>query len=54
MLPSSGLKSRRTKHEMLAYYFVGIVLNPEDGSSTFLRNVAKPLSDYKASYHRRQ
>jgi hypothetical protein len=32
----------------------GFFLNPEDGSSTFLRNVGEFLSDYTALHPKRQ
>jgi hypothetical protein len=40
---------------MVSAYFLllALLLNPEDGGITFLRNVDKHLPDYPASYHRR-
>jgi hypothetical protein len=54
MLPSfSGSKCRSylSLTSLLAYIIVTLT---EDGSSTFLRNVGKLLSDHKASHHRRE
>jgi hypothetical protein len=44
------LKSNSSKKSLLlAGYFLGLLFNPEDGGSTFLRNVTEFPIDYAVS-----
>jgi hypothetical protein len=57
--PFSGLKSKPRKIyiaiPLLAVtYLLGSLFNPEDGHSTFLRNVAELQPEYTAPHSRRQ
>jgi hypothetical protein len=38
---------------LLAYYLLGILLDPEDGVDTFLQNICELISDYTESHPRR-
>jgi hypothetical protein len=38
---------------MIADYWLGLLIDPEDGSNMFRRNFDE-LPDYSASHHRRQ
>jgi hypothetical protein len=41
-------------HLILAGYLLGLFLDPEDGGSTFLRNVSELLSNYTVLHPRRE
>jgi hypothetical protein len=42
------------QHTIFISTFLGLLLDPEDGGTIFVRNDSKPISDYMMSHPRRQ
>jgi hypothetical protein len=48
--PSSVTKQTQQEAGSSAWYFLGLLFDPEDGSNTFLQNIGKLLPDNTVSH----
>jgi hypothetical protein len=48
-----GKKLARSRCMLVAGFFLGLLFNPEDGSSMFFQNIGEVLSHYTALHPRR-